>query len=94
MSTLNNTSVRLSPVAVKYKLNQCDAILFRRTDIRNLVGIVGGKIASNQDMELSKESTVGVNKVTATTKNKKAKKRPVNRNDNLHLVCCFTNFLI
>ena len=41
-------------------------------------------------MELSKESSVGGNK----TKNKKAKKRPVNRNENLHLVCWFATYLL
>ena len=37
-------------------------------------------------MEVSNESFVSGNKVSATTKNKKTKKKPVNKNENLHLV--------
>ena len=36
-------------------------------------------------MDLCNESPVVVKKMNATTKNKKSKKRPVNRNENLHL---------
>ena len=36
-------------------------------------------------MDLCNESHVVLKKMTATTKNKKSKKRPVNRNENLHL---------
>ena len=47
-----------------------------------LVGLIG----SGNNMEVSNESFVSGNKVSVTTKNKKTKKKPVNKNENLHLV--------
>ena len=41
-------------------------------------------------MEAPNENPVTGNKVSATTKTKKTKKRPVNRTENLHLVCPLT----
>ena len=38
-------------------------------------------------MEVSNESYVSENKLSATTKKKKTKKKPVNKNESLHLVC-------
>ena len=46
-----------------------------------------GLIGSGNNMEVSNESYVSENKLSATTKKKKTKKKPVNKNESLHLVC-------